>query len=84
MAQRTTIEAHIADVDLFRDLSKRQLKRLVEAVKEASHPAGKEVATEGLGGAGVPPHPRRDGHRQQGGPRAAHPRHRATTSARSA
>jgi CRP/FNR family cyclic AMP-dependent transcriptional regulator len=49
MARDRALEAHVADVDLFRDLSKGQLKRLVEASKEASHPAGKEVATEGLG-----------------------------------
>jgi CRP-like cAMP-binding protein len=49
MARDRDLEALIADVDLFRDLSKGQLKRLVQASKEASHPAGKEVATEGLG-----------------------------------
>ena len=49
MARDRELEAHIAGVDLFRDLSNSQLKRLVEASKEAFHPAGKEVATQGLG-----------------------------------
>ena len=43
-------EAVLADVDLFRDLSKAQLKRLALASREVSHPKGKTVATEGRGG----------------------------------
>ncbi len=43
-------EALIADVGLFRDLPKAQLKRLALASREVSHPAGQEVAAEGHGG----------------------------------
>ena len=43
-------EAVFASVDLFRDLSKRQLKRLADASIEVSHPPGKAVAREGRGG----------------------------------
>jgi CRP/FNR family transcriptional regulator, cyclic AMP receptor protein len=43
-------EAAIADVDLFRGLSTTQLKRLASASTEVSHPPGKVVAAEGLGG----------------------------------
>ncbi len=50
MAREHDIEAHIAQVDLFSGLSKSQVKRLARAAKEVSHPAGKAVATEGLGG----------------------------------
>ncbi len=39
----------VADVELFRDLSKGQLKRLVQASRETTHPEGKELATEGRG-----------------------------------
>lgn len=49
MARDRGLEELLADVDLFRDLSKGQLKRLAQASKEVDHPAGKEVATEGLG-----------------------------------
>lgn len=42
-------EALLAKVPLFEDLSKSQLRRLADASREAQHPAGKEVATEGLG-----------------------------------
>ena len=40
----------LADVDLFRGLSKAQLKRLSSASREVSHQPGKVVAAEGLGG----------------------------------
>jgi CRP-like cAMP-binding protein len=50
MARDRAHEAVIASVDLFRDLSKSQLKRLAEASIEVSHPQGKAVATEGRGG----------------------------------
>ena len=43
-------EALIADVGLFRDLPRAQLKRLALVSREVSHPAGKEVAAEGRGG----------------------------------
>lgn len=43
-------EALIADVGLFADLPRAQLRRLALMAKEVSHPAGKEVATEGRGG----------------------------------
>ena len=43
-------EALVADVGLFRNLPRAQLKRLALATKEVSHPAGKEVAEEGVGG----------------------------------
>jgi CRP/FNR family cyclic AMP-dependent transcriptional regulator len=50
MARDRGREAVLADVDLFRDLSRAQLKRLAFACREVSHPQGKAVATEGLGG----------------------------------
>lgn len=50
MARDRDIEAHIAEVDLFSGLSGSQVKRLAAAAKEVSHPAGKAVSTEGLGG----------------------------------
>lgn len=43
-------EALIADVGLFRDLPRAQLKRLALVSREVSHPAGKEVAAEGSAG----------------------------------
>ena len=49
MARDRAHEAVIANVDLFRDLSKAQLKRLAGAASEVSHPPGKAVATEGGG-----------------------------------
>jgi CRP/FNR family cyclic AMP-dependent transcriptional regulator len=49
MARDRELEGLIAGVDLFADLSKRQLKRLLEASREVTHPPGKEIATEGLG-----------------------------------
>ena len=49
MARDRAHEAVIADVDLFRDLSKAQLKRLAGAASEVLHPPGKAVATEGGG-----------------------------------
>ena len=49
MARDRAHEAVFADVDLFRDLSKTQLKRLASASTEVSHPSGKAVATEGRG-----------------------------------
>jgi CRP-like cAMP-binding protein len=49
MARDQRSESLIAEVDLFRDLSKAQLKRLTRASSEVSHPAGKQVATEGEG-----------------------------------
>lgn len=50
MARDRDTEAQIAEVDLFRGLSKGQVKRLAGAAKEVTHPAGKAVSTEGLGG----------------------------------
>jgi CRP/FNR family transcriptional regulator, cyclic AMP receptor protein len=49
MARDREREALIADVDLFRDLSKARLKRLATAAREVPQPAGKELATEGMG-----------------------------------
>ena len=49
MARDRAREAVIANVDLFRDLSKAQLKRLAGAASEVSHPPGKAVTTEGGG-----------------------------------
>jgi CRP/FNR family cyclic AMP-dependent transcriptional regulator len=43
-------EAMIAGVDLFGGLSKGQLRQLAGTAKEVSHPPGKVVAAEGLGG----------------------------------
>ena len=50
MARDRAREAVIADVDLFRGLSRTQLKRLAAASSEVSHQTGKVVAAEGLGG----------------------------------
>ena len=50
MARDRARESVMADVDLFRDLSRAQLKRLASASSEVSHPAGKAVAQEGEGG----------------------------------
>src|SRR3954468_9470411 len=50
MARDRAHEAVLANVDLFRDLSKAQLKRLASTSIEVSHPSGKVVATEGRGG----------------------------------
>ena len=50
MARDRAHEAIIANVDLFQDLSKAQLKRLASASTEVSHPPGKAVATEGRSG----------------------------------
>jgi CRP/FNR family transcriptional regulator, cyclic AMP receptor protein len=50
MSRARDVEAHIAEVDLFRALSKRQVKRLAAAAREVTHPAGRAVSTEGLGG----------------------------------
>lgn len=50
MARDRDTEAHIAEVDLFRGLSRGQVKRLAGAAKQVTHPAGKAVSTEGLGG----------------------------------
>lgn len=50
MARDRDSEARIAEVDLFSGLSRSQVKRLAAAAKEVSHPAGKAVSTEGLGG----------------------------------
>jgi CRP/FNR family transcriptional regulator, cyclic AMP receptor protein len=50
MARDRAREAVITEVDLFRDLSKAQLKQLASASTEVSHPQGKVVAAEGLGG----------------------------------
>jgi CRP-like cAMP-binding protein len=50
MSRDRDVEAHIAEVDLFRALSKGQVKRLAAAAKEVTHPPGKAVSTEGQGG----------------------------------
>ena len=50
MARDREIEAHIAEVDLFRGLSKSQVRRLAGTAKEVTHAAGRSVSTEGLGG----------------------------------
>ncbi len=50
MARDREHDAFIGSVDLFRDLSKAQLKRLAETAIEVWHPPGKAVATEGRGG----------------------------------
>ena len=50
MARDREIESHIAGVDLFKDLSRSQLRKLAGAAKEVSHDAGRVVSTEGLGG----------------------------------
>lgn len=42
-------EELLAQVDLFSGLSKRQLRKVVEAGRTVDHHAGHEVATEGLG-----------------------------------
>ena len=50
MARDRAHEAVFADVDLFKDLTKTQLRRLASASIEVSHPSGKAVATEGSNG----------------------------------
>src|SRR5438445_9501367 len=42
----------LSRVDLFRDLDKRELQNVAEAMKEYSYPAGREVVTQGSGGVG--------------------------------
>ena len=53
MARDREIEAHIAEVDLFRGLSKSQVRRLAGTAKEVTHAAGRSVSTEGLGGLAI-------------------------------
>lgn len=50
MARDRARETDLAEVDLFRHLSRARVKRLAHVAKEVSHPSGKSVATEGLGG----------------------------------
>jgi CRP-like cAMP-binding protein len=45
----TALEDTLAAVDIFAGLSRRQIKKLVEAGKEVRSGSGKAVATEGLG-----------------------------------
>lgn len=49
MARDRQLEALIADVDLFRGLSRSQVKKLVVMAREVPHPAGSDVAREGGG-----------------------------------
>jgi CRP-like cAMP-binding protein len=42
----------LASVHLFRDLDKRELRRIAGAMKSYSFPAGREIVTEGTGGVG--------------------------------
>jgi CRP-like cAMP-binding protein len=42
----------LASVHLFRDLDKRELRRIAGAMKPLSFPAGREIVTEGTGGVG--------------------------------
>ncbi|HZO96413.1 MAG TPA: cyclic nucleotide-binding domain-containing protein [Gaiellaceae bacterium] len=42
----------LAEVELFRDLDRRELRDVAEPMKEYSFPAGREIVTEGTGGAG--------------------------------
>ena len=42
----------LSRVDLFRDLDKRELQNVAEAMKEYTFPAGREVVTQGTGGVG--------------------------------
>lgn len=50
MARDRDHEALIAEVGLFKGLSRARLKNLANAAKEVPHPAGQAVATEGQGG----------------------------------
>ena len=45
----TALENTLADVDIFTGLSRRQIKKLVEAGSEVRSDAGKAIAAEGLG-----------------------------------
>lgn len=45
----TQLEDALAAVDVFASLSRRQIKKLVDAGQEVRSGAGKELATEGLG-----------------------------------
>jgi CRP/FNR family cyclic AMP-dependent transcriptional regulator len=40
----------LARVDIFSGMSERHLKKLASMVRETTHPAGREVASEGQGG----------------------------------
>ncbi len=44
-----TVRDQLAAVDLFRGLSKRELKRLVELSERVEHTPGNQIAKEGLG-----------------------------------
>jgi CRP/FNR family transcriptional regulator, cyclic AMP receptor protein len=48
-AQDPTPADRLAGTDLFRGLSRRHLKKVVELSQTVQHPPGREVATEGLG-----------------------------------
>jgi CRP/FNR family cyclic AMP-dependent transcriptional regulator len=48
-AVSTAVEDTLAAIDIFAGLSRRQIKRLVEAGKEVRSGSGKAIATEGLG-----------------------------------
>jgi CRP-like cAMP-binding protein len=42
----------LANVDLFRDLDRRELHEIAEAMKEHRFPAGREIVTQGREGVG--------------------------------
>ncbi|GAA1907952.1 hypothetical protein GCM10009737_06050 [Nocardioides lentus] len=46
---RTDLDQALAAVDVLSSLSRRQLRKLVDAGSEVRSPARKEIATEGLG-----------------------------------
>ena len=43
------VEAMVANVALFSGLSHRQVHKLVDRAREVKHPAGQEVAAQGMG-----------------------------------
>src|SRR5690242_17674090 len=49
MTDKKHLEEQLAAVPVFAGLSRRQLSRLVDASKETSHQAGRELAKEGEG-----------------------------------
>jgi CRP-like cAMP-binding protein len=50
MADRSSVVAALAQVDLFSGLSRRALERIARDVKALDHPIGKDIATTGEDG----------------------------------
>jgi CRP/FNR family cyclic AMP-dependent transcriptional regulator len=52
MTDQAQLASLLAQVDLFQDFSKRELRLLIKASDEVDHAAGKEVVGEGRGSTG--------------------------------